>query len=353
VLPLVGRVEGAKLFLSDLRLYNPGPQERTFSLFYVARGQNGAVRATHTVPAGRVLALDDVIGTEYGYADSLGQLTLLSSDARFLASSRASTRGASGSFGVLVPAADSAAGFGQGQTSTVSGLASDARRHVNAGFAEVSGAPVSVRMDLLGGDGAILGSTTRSAGANGAVFATDIAGDHGPSALSNLRIDFTVTSGAGRIAPFAILVDGATGDGAFQAAASPQLSAEDLVIAQASHATGANADFFRTDLHVTNLGDAPATVTLSLIPRTLTGAAGVVPVHTIAPGQTLEALDVLAGQFGLADPSAAGLRIHPGAPARLHVATRTSVEGFGGSFASPSPESRSPRRSARATAPRS
>jgi hypothetical protein len=103
------------------------------------------------------------------------------------------------------------------------------------------------------------------------------------------------------------------------------------VIAQASHARGANADFFRTDLSVTNLGETPATVTLSLLPRVLTGAANADPVHTIAPGQTLEARDVLAGEFGLADPSAAGLRIHPGAPARLLVASRTSVEGPGGS----------------------
>jgi hypothetical protein len=200
LLPLVGRVEGAKLFLSDVRLYNPGPQEKTFSLFYVAQGGSGAaaVRATRTVPAGRVLALDDVIGTEYGYADSLGQLTVLSSDTRFLVSSRAYTRGAGGAFGVLVPAADSAAGFGQGQTATVSGLASDARLYVNAGFTEVSGAPVSVRMDLLGADGAPLASGTRSAGANGTVFVTDIAGNRGLSALSNFRIDFTVAGGAGR-----------------------------------------------------------------------------------------------------------------------------------------------------------
>jgi hypothetical protein len=55
-------------------------------------------------------------------------------------------------------------------------------------------------------------------------------------------------------------------------------------------------------------------------------------VYTIQPGQTLEKLDVLQTEFNLADPSAAGLRIHPSAPARLAVSTRTAVEKFGGTF---------------------
>jgi hypothetical protein len=36
--------------------------------------------------------------------------------------------------------------------------------------------------------------------------------------------------------------------------------------------------------------------------------------------------------FGLQDPSAAGLRVHPAAPARLRVSSRTYVEKFGGTF---------------------
>ncbi|MDQ5841787.1 MAG: S8 family serine peptidase, partial [Chloroflexota bacterium] len=42
VLPVVGRVQGTKFFLSDVRLYNPTAAPRTFSLFYVPVGQSGA-----------------------------------------------------------------------------------------------------------------------------------------------------------------------------------------------------------------------------------------------------------------------------------------------------------------------
>ena len=95
VLPVVGKVQGTKFFLSDARVLNPGDEPKTLSLFYVPQGAGGsqAVRATRTVGPGEVLALDDVVGTEFGYDQSIGQLTLIGPDPRFLATSRAYTRG--------------------------------------------------------------------------------------------------------------------------------------------------------------------------------------------------------------------------------------------------------------------
>jgi hypothetical protein len=69
----------------------------------------------------------------------------------------------------------------------------------------------------------------------------------------------------------------------------------------------------------------------------LTGTPNSPRVYTLAPGETLEKIDVLAGEFGLSDPSAAGLRIHPSASARLAVSARTYVEKFGGTFGSSVP----------------
>ncbi|MEX0880024.1 MAG: S8 family serine peptidase [Thermoanaerobaculia bacterium] len=334
VLPIVGHVQGTRLFLTDARLYNPQEEEQTFSLFYVAQGLSGAqaVQATRTIAPGQVLALDDVVGSEFGYADSIGELTLVSPAPGLMASSRAYTRGDHGTFGLFVPALSSGDGLAAGQTATANGLSKGPRFHTNTGFTEVSGAPATVKMEIFGGNGAFLGSTTRTAPGNGSVLVTDVIGERGLGATPNFRVDYTVTGGAGRVIPFATFIDDATGDGVFQAAAAPAASSEDIVIAQASHATGANGDFFRTDLHVTNLGTAPATLTLSLIPRALAGTPGPPRVHTLAPGQTFESLDVLSGEFGLGNSSAAGLRIRPSEPARLAVSTRTYVEKFGGTF---------------------
>jgi hypothetical protein len=222
--------------------------------------------------------------------------------------------------------------FGQGRA-TANGFSKDARFHTNVGFTEVSGAPVTVRIDVLDSSGVLLASTTRSADANSTLPPTDIIADRGLGATSNFRVDFTVTSLTGRVIPFAILIDEATGDGLFEPAGSPALSSEDILVTQAAFISGAAGTFFRTNLHITNTGGNPATVTVSLIPSDIvTGTPAPPRVYTLAPGQTIEKPDILNTEFGLQNPSGAGLRIHPGGPAQLVVSTRTFVEKFGGTF---------------------
>jgi len=335
VLPVIGRVQGTKFFLSDVRLYNPQAVSKTFSLFYVPVGQSGAtaLRATRTVGAGQVLALNDVVFSEFGFDQSLGEMTIVANDSHFFATSRAYTQSANGTFGQFVPGFRTTGGlsFGAGRA-TANGFSKDSRFHTNVGFTEVSGAPVTVRIDLLDANGALFASTTRDAASNQTLLITDIVGERGLGSAFNFRVDFTVTSLTGRIVPFGILIDDATGDGLFEPAGNPLPSGDDLVVTQASFARGAADTFFKTNLHITNAGADPVTLTVSLLPRIVTGTPAPPRVYTLLPGQTLERPDVLNTEFGLQDPSAAGLKIHPIAPARLVVSTRTFVEKFGGTF---------------------
>ena len=335
VLPVVAHTQGTKFFLSDVRLYNPGPLARTFALYYVGAGQTGATASkdTRAVGPGQVLALNDVLLSEYGFVDSIGQMTVLAVDTNFITTSRAYNQSDNGTFGLFIPGIKTAEGisFGSG-TATANGLAKTSKFHTNVGFTEVSGSPVSVRMDIIDGNGALLASTTRGTDAGTTFLITDIITDRGLAPVSNFRVNFTVVSATGRIVPFATYVDDATGDGSFQGASNPAASAADVIVAQTSHVTGANSDFFKTDLDITNLDTQPVTVTVSLIPLLVTGTPNAPRVYTIQPGQTLEKLDVLQSEFNLGDPSAAGLRIHPNAPARLAVSTRTAVAKFGGTF---------------------
>ncbi len=334
VSPIVGHVQGTKLFLSDARIYNPRAETQTFSLFYVAQGLAGsqAVRSTRSVAPGQVLALNDLVGSEFGYANSVGELTLVGPDTSAIVTCRSYTQGSNGTFGLFVPAFRTGDALAPGQTATANGLARTLQFHTNAGFTEVSGEPASVKMDIFDASGTLLASTTRGTPANGSVLVTDIIGDRGLGTTSNFRIDYTVVSATGRVIPFAAFIDDTTGDGLFEAAVNPAPSGGDIVVPQASHASGANGDFFQTDLHVSNIGGAPVSVTISLIPRVLTGPSNLSETIAIAPGQTVERLDMLAADFGLSDPSAAGLRVHPNAPARLAVSSRTYVSKQGGTF---------------------
>jgi subtilisin family serine protease len=334
-LPVVAHTQGTKFFLSDVRLYNPDATPKTFSLFYVGAGQSGstAYKDTRTVGPGQVLALNDVLSNEYNLADSIGQMTVLAPDTNFITTSRAYDVSSNGTFGLLVPGFKTTGGLSAGSgTATANGLSKTATFHSNVGFTEVSGAPVTVRMDIFDGNGNLLASRSASTSPYTSVIIPDIITDRGLAPVSDFRVDFTVASPTGSVVPFATYVDDATGDGSFQAALNPPASSDDIIVAQTSHVTGANLDFFKTNLDITNLDSKPVTVTVSLLPLLVTGTPASPRVYTIQPGQTLEKLDVLATEFNLADPSAAGLRIHPSAPARLAVSTRTYVEKFGGTF---------------------
>jgi subtilisin-like proprotein convertase family protein len=335
VLPVVAHVHGTKLFRSDLRLYNPGPP-RTFTLYYVAAPQTGelAPRATFSLGYRGVLALDDVILSEYGFDDSIGGMLLVSDGpGAFMASSRAYSESADGSFGLDIPSFPTSAALAAGgQRAIANGLSKTALLHSNAGFTEVSGAPVTVRMDVVSSEGNLLASRTASAPANGMVLVTDVIRELGLPETPSFRMDYTVTSPAGRIVPFATAVDEVTGDGLFAAATVPHLSAEDRIVTQAAHVTGANGDFFETNLAITNADAAPIRVTVSLIPLQITGPAPSPRVFEIAPGRTLEIPDLLASAFGLSDPSTAAVRVRPDSAARLVVSARTFVRKHGGTF---------------------
>lgn len=335
VLPLIAHVRGTKLFKSDIRIFNPAPFPRDFSLFFVPLGRSGAQasRATRTIGAGEVLALDDVISSEYGFSDSFGPITVTTTDTNFLVSGRNYTESANGTFGLAVPGPTTLPGLGAGGgTATANGLIKNAQYHTNVGFTEVSGRSVTVRMDVVNSDGAVIASVTGTAAPNTTFLITDIIANRSLPPTSNFRVDFTVTSAEGRIFPFATYVDDITGDSLFQPAVNPAATAEDIVLSQSAHVTGANQDFFRTNVYLTNLGAQPVTLTVSLIPLILTGPNPGPRSYTLQPGQTLEKVDVLASEFGLSDPSAAGLRIHPNGPARVAVSNNTFVQKFGGTF---------------------
>lgn len=334
-LSVVAHTVSPKLFQSDVRLYNPSSSPKNFALYYVGFGVGGstAAKSTRTVAPGQVLALNDVVLSEFFNSDSTGQMTIVSDDTGFVVTGRAYTRGPNGAFSLFVPGPRTLSGlsFGGGQA-TVNGLLKNAQTYSNVGFTEVSGSPVTVVMDVWNADGNILASTTRSTEANNTLVVSDIISNRGLPPTSNVRVNFTVTSATGRILPFATVVDDATGAASFQAAANPASSAEDIIVAQASHVTGANGDLFKTNVNITNLGSQSVTVTVSLIPYLLKGTPNPPRVYTIAPGQTVEKLDILQGEFGLADPSAAGLRIHPMGTTPLLVSTRTFVSKFGGNL---------------------
>jgi subtilisin-like proprotein convertase family protein len=334
VLPESAHSQGSKFFLSDIHVYNPGNAPRDFSIFYVPAGRTGAdaSKATKTIGPGQVLELDDLVSNEFGFADSFGPIFATSSDPNFMISGRLYTNSPNGSFGHAVPGFATSQGLAMGGgTATANGLIKSGEFHSNVAFTEVSGNPVQVLVEVLDASGSVLGSTTITAGPNTTPILGDVITSLGLPAQDNFRVNFTVLSPTGRIIPFATYVDDITGDSIFQPAMNPAASPEDLILTQSAHLSGAHGDFFTTNVYVTNTDTAPVNLTVSLLPNRLTGTPNPPRTWTLAPGETLAKLDVLVSEFGLQDPSVAGLRIHPDHAARLVVTNNTLVPKFGGS----------------------
>jgi minor extracellular serine protease Vpr len=333
VVPLVAHVQGSKFFQSDVRLFNPDPlATRSVAAYFLPQGGDSATAllSTLTLDPRQTLSLPDIVYTKFKQRSGIGSLTLVSADDHFDVTSRAYSPSANGTFGTFVPGSSASLALGEG-LATANGLMRTVSFHTNAGLTETDGAPATVEIDLSDASGAPLGQTTQTVGPHQNLqfdlFDTIMPG---ASAVSNARATFRVVAGSGRVLPYATIVDDSTGDGVFEPAVSPALSTQDIIIPQASHAQGANGTFFVTDLHITNAGQTPVSLSLSLIPRVLTGSPRGVDPFPLAPGATFEALDVLSSVFGLADPSAAGIVVHPVSAASLVVTTRTYVPAFGG-----------------------
>ncbi len=160
VLPESAHSQGSKFFLSDISVYNPGNTPRDFSIYYVAAGRTGAnaSEATKTIAPGQVLALEDLVSSEFGFSDSFGPIFATAKDPNFLIRGRLYTDSVNGSFGHAVPSFATTQGLAMGGGSaTANGLIKNDEFHSNVAFTEVSGNPVQVLVEVLDASGAVLG----------------------------------------------------------------------------------------------------------------------------------------------------------------------------------------------------
>jgi hypothetical protein len=193
-------------------LFNSGTTEARVKLT-----AGGASREV-TVPVRQTLTIDDV-------APSSSAQTLVIEPLRgeITATSRASTAGATGSFGTAVPVVSAQSGLRIGQGQIFSGLEDSSASRTDYGFVETGGAATTIRATLLLSDARSLFTTVISKDfrldAGGFIFVNNLVKSIlGPTRdtqygdLHNLQLQLEVTEGAGSILAFVTVTDTATGD---------------------------------------------------------------------------------------------------------------------------------------------
>ncbi len=218
VVPIVANATGryGTLWLSDVRIYNAGSSSVELDLEFRPEVETSGteVTVTRTVGAGRVLALNDIVGTVLDQPGAYGSLRIATTSgapASLLITSRTyNSGGESGTYGQFVPAVST--GFGAGRSTTILHLDSSAAFRSNVGICEVSGGTVTVRYVLKDADGQTLGTGTQELGPWQVRQINDIFLDVGASPRENTRLDLFLNAGTGTFTAYGSLVDATTGD---------------------------------------------------------------------------------------------------------------------------------------------
>ncbi len=208
VVAKIGGLEGTN-WISDARVYNPGPEIVSLDLeFRPEHGTGGGTEMRSVLlDPGRVLALDDALGSLFGLARTVGSLRIAvkGGPAPLLVTSRTYNRTADGTYGQFIPSVSS--GFGAGSGAAVVHLDSTADFRTNIGVCEVEGGSVTVRFALKDGDGVTQGVGSVSLGPYEMIQVNGLSETLGAIGGANLRVDFFHDNGDGRFVAYGSVVD--------------------------------------------------------------------------------------------------------------------------------------------------
>lgn len=219
MIPISAKKSGAvdTNWVTDVRIFNGGSSQTQVTLeFRPEKDTSGSSASiTRTIQAGRVLALDDVLGSAFGLTSASGSLRVVPSagGADLVVTSRTYNQVGAGTYGQFIGGVRS--GFGSGESAVVFHLDKSSSFRANVGIAEVAGAPVTVRYALKDSDGNTLGTGSLSLEAYQVKQLNDIYGEVGATAKENTRLDLYFDGGSGSFTAYGSVIDNASGDAIF------------------------------------------------------------------------------------------------------------------------------------------
>ncbi len=308
---------------SDLAMLNPGPGAAEVELTY--RHGSGAETASLEIAAGALVELVNVAVDTFGVADSGGAVEVRS-DAPLVVTARTYNDTPDGTFGQFLPGVGAADGLAGAEVAVLSQLTEGDDFRTNIGFSDLGGGGAQLRVRLLDGDGAAVGSPlveTVPAGGwaqRNRVFRAAGAGD-----CSGCYALVEVISG-GPVWAYASVVDSSSGDPTtVPMAPDGGPDAERFLVAGVAETDGANQTRWKTNLALLNrTGGA---VGADLVYRYAGGSAETSVV--LGDGELREFLNIAGDLFG--EPGSAGA-VDVEADGALLVTARTFNDSADGTF---------------------
>ncbi len=332
--------QGGSFYTTDLTIANRTAADATVTLKFLghdADGQGGAER-TVTVGAGRAVAFDDVLGTQFAVVSGYGAIRVRSS-AQLTVLGETWTPGPwGGTFGQSVPAmADDDLIDGRSPRSIV-GVREDSSFRTNLMLANASPTSLLTNVALLDSNGVELARKSYTLPPLGMTQVTRVVRDLGVATdVRNGVLLVTTARLDAAFAAYASVIDRTTND---PRTLLPRLAEPggEWILPSSARSGGQGGAFYTTKLTMANRGATDARATLAFLGHDVDGRGGAQEVVDIAAGRVVAYEDVLAGAFGL--PSGYGAIRISSPNASLDVVGETSTPGpSGGTFGQSVPAS--------------
>jgi hypothetical protein len=217
VLPGMADLPGDNNFHSDIRVYNGGASAVTANFTYYPQGNGTPVTAPpRSIPAGQVLAIDNVLPAMFNQTSTGGSIVITTSgNTSLVATGRTYTNVAGGgTYGQFIPGVTPAEGTGLGERALqVLQLEQSEFFRSNLGLAELTGNSATIRISANFPDSIATPSTTLTLAPNEFPQLGLVLNSFAPGAQTfNGRITVEVIAGSGRVTAYASVIDGKSKD---------------------------------------------------------------------------------------------------------------------------------------------
>jgi hypothetical protein len=219
VIPGIAYADGLAKWRSDIRIYNSATTDTAATITFYPEGNPAAATSKEvTLPAGDVLALDNVLQSFFGVttANATGSLLVsTTAPSSLVATARTYAESDSGTFGLFAPGVtpDEAVGAADGSLHLLQ-LEQSPEYRTNIGLVETTGNAATVEISLIQPGTLATGKLEVPLEANEFVqFPLSAFG--GGTAVYNARVAVKVISGTGRVSAYGAVVDNRTADATY------------------------------------------------------------------------------------------------------------------------------------------
>lgn len=340
IVPAVSHADGVNSqWQSDVRILNPTTDTQQYKLVFTPSGSDVSTdevqSTTLELDAGDTSALDDLISTWYGFGalnDGLAgtlQVTPIqqsgSVQAKAVVSSRTYNVSTAGTLGQFIPAIPYAQFTGAGSKLSLQQIAQSVAFRTNIGIVEGAGQPVGVTLKVYSTNGSKVSSDIPlNLKAGEQVQLNSFLANNGITNLTDGRVSVEVTSGGGKVAAYASVVDNATQDPLLVTGVdTAKISANAFTIPGVAD-LNVGAVHWRTDLRLFNAGTIAQNAIVTFFPSTPSNLplVGIPKTISIAPGQIAVLDDILHALYAQSNVGGA-IQVTTAAGQPLVVSGRT------------------------------